>query len=83
VALPNEGHRQVRRLRLQAVCPGWIDTGLNDPIFAAANLDDEGVRVLVEQDVPMNRQGSAEEVAPVWPSSRRTTPRTSPGIRWW
>jgi meso-butanediol dehydrogenase / (S,S)-butanediol dehydrogenase / diacetyl reductase len=51
-------------IRCNCVCPGWIDTGFNDPIFAADNLDDEGVRVLVEQDVPMNRQGSAEEVAP-------------------
>ena len=41
-----------------------IDTGFNDPIFAADHLDAEGVRVLVEQDVPMNRQGTAEEVAP-------------------
>lgn len=51
-------------IRCNCVCPGWIDTGFNDPIFAADNLDDEGVRVLVEQGVPMNRQGSAEEVAP-------------------
>ncbi len=51
-------------IRCNCVCPGWIDTGFNDPIFAADHLDAEGVRVLVEQDVPMNRQGSAEEVAP-------------------
>ena len=51
-------------IRCNCVCPGWIDTGFNDPIFAADNLDGEGVRVLVEQTVPMNRQGSAEEVAP-------------------
>ena len=51
-------------IRCNCVCPGWIDTGFNDPIFQADNLDDEGVRRLVEQDVPMNRQGSAEEVAP-------------------
>ncbi len=51
-------------IRCNCVCPGWIDTGFNDPIFAADHLDAEGVRVLVEQDVPMNRQGTAEEVAP-------------------
>jgi NAD(P)-dependent dehydrogenase (short-subunit alcohol dehydrogenase family) len=51
-------------IRCNCVCPGWIDTGFNDPIFVADNLDAEGVRVLVEQDVPMNRQGTAEEVAP-------------------
>jgi meso-butanediol dehydrogenase / (S,S)-butanediol dehydrogenase / diacetyl reductase len=51
-------------IRCNCVCPGWIDTGFNDPIFAADHLDPEGVRVLVEQDVPLNRQGTAEEVAP-------------------
>lgn len=51
-------------IRCNCVCPGWIDTGFNDPIFQADHLDAVGVRQLVEQDVPMNRQGSAEEVAP-------------------
>jgi meso-butanediol dehydrogenase/(S,S)-butanediol dehydrogenase/diacetyl reductase len=51
-------------IRCNCVCPGWIDTGFNDPIFKADNLDDEGVRKLVELTVPMNRQGSAEEIAP-------------------
>jgi NAD(P)-dependent dehydrogenase (short-subunit alcohol dehydrogenase family) len=51
-------------IRCNCVCPGWIDTGFNDPIFEADHLDAEGIRVLVEQDVPMNRQGTAEEVAP-------------------
>ncbi|MGA7988948.1 MAG: SDR family NAD(P)-dependent oxidoreductase [Candidatus Dormiibacterota bacterium] len=51
-------------IRCNCVCPGWIDTGFNDPIFIADKLDAEGVRLLVEQDVPMNRQGTAEEVAP-------------------
>jgi NAD(P)-dependent dehydrogenase (short-subunit alcohol dehydrogenase family) len=51
-------------IRCNCVCPGWIDTGFNDPIFEAEGLGDEGVRNLVDLTVPMRRQGSAEEVAP-------------------
>lgn len=51
-------------IRCNCVCPGWIDTGFNAPIFEADGLDDEGVRNLVDLTVPMRRQGSAEEVAP-------------------
>lgn len=51
-------------IRCNCVCPGWIDTGFNAPIFKEMGLDDAGVAVLVEQTVPMNRQGTAEEIAP-------------------
>jgi meso-butanediol dehydrogenase / (S,S)-butanediol dehydrogenase / diacetyl reductase len=51
-------------VRCNCVCPGWIDTGFNAPIFNELGLDDAQVATLVEQTVPMNRQGSAEEIAP-------------------
>ncbi len=51
-------------IRCNCVCPGWIDTGFNSPIFKEMGLDDAAVALLVEQDVPMNRQGTAEEIAP-------------------
>ncbi len=51
-------------MRCNCVCPGWIDTGFNAPIFNELGFDDAGVATLVEQTVPMNRQGSAEEIAP-------------------
>jgi meso-butanediol dehydrogenase/(S,S)-butanediol dehydrogenase/diacetyl reductase len=50
-----------RGIRANCVCPGWIKTGFNDPIFAAdPELDEDG---LVHAMVPARRQGSAEEVA--------------------
>jgi meso-butanediol dehydrogenase/(S,S)-butanediol dehydrogenase/diacetyl reductase len=50
-----------RGIRANCVCPGWIKTGFNDPIFAAdPELDEDG---LVRATVPAQRQGSAEEVA--------------------
>lgn len=50
-------------IRCNCVCPGWIETGFNNPIFQADGLDDQGIRQLIELTVPLNRQGSAEEVA--------------------
>jgi meso-butanediol dehydrogenase/(S,S)-butanediol dehydrogenase/diacetyl reductase len=50
-----------RGIRANCVCPGWIPTGFNDPIFSAdPELDEDA---LVTATVPARRQGSAEEVA--------------------
>jgi NAD(P)-dependent dehydrogenase (short-subunit alcohol dehydrogenase family) len=51
-------------IRINCVCPGWIDTGFNDVIFEAAGMDGDAVAAMVEQLVPMKRQGVAEDVAP-------------------
>jgi len=51
-------------IRVNCVCPGWIDTGFNDPIFEEAGMSKDDVADLVRQTVPLNRQGSAEDVAP-------------------
>jgi meso-butanediol dehydrogenase / (S,S)-butanediol dehydrogenase / diacetyl reductase len=48
-------------IRANCVCPGWINTGFNDPIFARDRTLDEDA--LVSAAVPCGRQGSAEEVA--------------------
>jgi meso-butanediol dehydrogenase/(S,S)-butanediol dehydrogenase/diacetyl reductase len=50
-----------RGIRANCVCPGWIATGFNDPIFTAAPEIDEDA--LVAETVPARRQGSADEVA--------------------
>ena len=50
-----------RGIRANCVCPGWIPTGFNAPIFdAAPELDEDAV---VAQTVPAGRQGTADEVA--------------------
>ena len=51
-------------IRVNCVCPGWIDTGFNDPIFDEAGMDEAQIAAMVEQWVPMNRQGTAEDIAP-------------------
>jgi NAD(P)-dependent dehydrogenase (short-subunit alcohol dehydrogenase family) len=50
-----------RGIRANCVCPGWIKTGFNEPIFDAdPELDEDG---LVRATVPAQRQGNADEVA--------------------
>jgi meso-butanediol dehydrogenase / (S,S)-butanediol dehydrogenase / diacetyl reductase len=52
-----------RGIRANCVCPGWINTGFNAPIFAAdPDLDEDE---LVATTVPAARQASPEEVAAV------------------
>jgi NAD(P)-dependent dehydrogenase (short-subunit alcohol dehydrogenase family) len=48
-------------VRVNCVCPGWIRTGFNDAIFAG--WSEEAVQEVVERQVPLGRQGTAEEVA--------------------
>jgi NAD(P)-dependent dehydrogenase (short-subunit alcohol dehydrogenase family) len=45
------------------VCPGWIRTGFNDPLFEG--WSEEAIQELVERQVPLGRQGTAEEIADV------------------
>jgi meso-butanediol dehydrogenase / (S,S)-butanediol dehydrogenase / diacetyl reductase len=50
-----------RGIRANCVCPGWIQTGFNAPIFDSdPDLDEEQV---VAATVPAGRQANADEVA--------------------
>lgn len=49
-------------LRVNCVCPGWVDTPFNDPVIAAMGGRD-AVDRQVEATVPMGRQGTPEEMA--------------------
>jgi NAD(P)-dependent dehydrogenase (short-subunit alcohol dehydrogenase family) len=51
-------------IRVNCICPGWIDTGFNDP-FIEASGGQEAVVAALDAYVPMNRQGTAEEIAQV------------------
>jgi meso-butanediol dehydrogenase / (S,S)-butanediol dehydrogenase / diacetyl reductase len=50
-----------RGIRVNCVCPGWIDTGFNDPLFPG--WSPQQVQDLVERQVPLARQGTPEEIA--------------------
>jgi NAD(P)-dependent dehydrogenase (short-subunit alcohol dehydrogenase family) len=48
-------------IRVNAVCPGWVDTPFNDEFLEG--MTQAEVDALVREQVPLGRQGSAEEVA--------------------
>jgi meso-butanediol dehydrogenase / (S,S)-butanediol dehydrogenase / diacetyl reductase len=50
-------------IRVNCVCPGWVDTGFNDPQFVHDQLTDRDIALLIERTVPMGRQGLPEEMA--------------------
>ncbi len=50
-----------RGVRVNCVCPGWIDTGFNDPVLAG--MGEAELEAMVSGAVPMRRQGRAEEIA--------------------
>jgi dihydroanticapsin dehydrogenase len=50
-------------IRVNCVCPGWIDTPFNQPAieFMGGRANQEE---MVQQTVPLQRQGTPEEIAP-------------------
>jgi len=50
-------------IRVNCVCPGWVDTGFNNPQFEHDRMTDEDVTALIERTVPLRRQGEPEEMA--------------------
>jgi NAD(P)-dependent dehydrogenase (short-subunit alcohol dehydrogenase family) len=51
-------------IRVNCVCPGWIDTPFNQPAIDYMGGPDEQERI-IKQIVPMGRQGTPEEIAPI------------------
>jgi len=52
-------------IRVNTLCPGWIDTPFNRPAIDFIG-GDGAVDDMVRATVPMGRQGTAEEVAPIY-----------------
>jgi NAD(P)-dependent dehydrogenase (short-subunit alcohol dehydrogenase family) len=50
-------------IRVNCVCPGWVDTGFNDPQFEHDQMTAEDIAALIDRTVPMRRQGEPEEMA--------------------
>jgi NAD(P)-dependent dehydrogenase (short-subunit alcohol dehydrogenase family) len=50
-------------VRINCVCPGWIDTGFNDPVLQ--EVSGEELARLIDATVPLGRQGAPEEIAAV------------------
>jgi NAD(P)-dependent dehydrogenase (short-subunit alcohol dehydrogenase family) len=50
-------------IRVNCVCPGWVDTGFNNPQFEHDELSDAEIAELIDRTVPMGRQGLPEEMA--------------------
>jgi meso-butanediol dehydrogenase / (S,S)-butanediol dehydrogenase / diacetyl reductase len=51
-----------RGVRVNCICPGWIETGFNDPVLG--HLSPGELDQLIRQQVPLGRQGTAGDVAP-------------------
>jgi dihydroanticapsin dehydrogenase len=49
-------------IRVNCVCPGWVDTPLNDPHWRAQD-DPVAARRALEHQIPMRRQAVPEEIA--------------------
>jgi 3-oxoacyl-[acyl-carrier protein] reductase len=50
-----------QRIRVNCLCPGWIDTPFNDAFWNHAGPAD---RERIEASIPLGRQGTPDDVAP-------------------
>jgi 3-oxoacyl-[acyl-carrier protein] reductase len=48
-------------IRVNCLCPGWIDTAFNDPFWSHAGA---GERERIAASIPLGRQGTPDDVAP-------------------
>ena len=48
-------------VRINCVCPGWVQTGFNDPLLEG--VTEEDVEKLIDRTVPAGRQSDPSEIA--------------------
>jgi dihydroanticapsin dehydrogenase len=53
------------KIRVNTLCPGWIDTPFNRPAIDFIG-GDATVAAMVAATVPLGRQGTPDEVAPMY-----------------
>jgi meso-butanediol dehydrogenase / (S,S)-butanediol dehydrogenase / diacetyl reductase len=49
-------------IRVNCVCPGWVDTGFNDPWLV--EMSETELAATVNATIPLGRQASADDIAP-------------------
>ena len=49
-------------IRVNCVCPGWVETGFNDPWFVEVSKAE--LAAMVDAAIPLGRQATADEIAP-------------------
>ena len=49
-------------IRVNCVCPGWVETGFNDAWFVTAS--EQEVDEMVDAAIPLGRQATADDIAP-------------------
>jgi NAD(P)-dependent dehydrogenase (short-subunit alcohol dehydrogenase family) len=49
-------------IRVNCICPGWVETGFNDPYLA--QFSEAEVNEMVDAAVPLGRQATADDIAP-------------------
>jgi len=49
-------------IRVNTICPGWIDTGFNDPVLA--DMSERELDDMIRTWVPLGRQGTEDDIAP-------------------
>jgi len=52
-------------IRVNTVCPGWVDTPFNEPVIAAMGGKQVQDRLIAET-VPLGRQGIPADIAPIY-----------------
>jgi meso-butanediol dehydrogenase / (S,S)-butanediol dehydrogenase / diacetyl reductase len=46
-------------IRVNCICPGWVDTPFNDPVYETTGFDESSL----DSFVPLGRQGTPEDIA--------------------